>query len=386
MNSRGTPTVVMLVLAGGSFAACGAAANPPSTTAATVAASPVEPTVAATTPASPSSSRAPVPEGLQFRWVGPTRQIPGLVPPPITSFLEVTAATEEFNAADTGPRILTSTASLDPKGNLEFVLNEDGSGCHAGDLGTYSFTLSPSGRALSLTAIADACAARVAAIVGDWIRANCPNGLNPCLGDVDPGEHVSVVFTPFVPPSNWRYNYGRFAFTVPDGWDNLEDGKDDYVLATRGAAPDTDILLIAGVAAHVQDKACSELAPPEPGVGTSPQAIAKWIGTIPGLITTKPTPTKVGGIQGVTLDVSVSPTSTHHCPFIDAPGAQLFSPSDPKSEFDFGVWGTGRMRLFLLDLGHERTLMVDIAAQDKTTWGALVPDALPVVDSFHFSH
>lgn len=84
------------------------------------------------------------------------------------------------------------------------------------------------------------------------------------------------------------------------------------------------------------------------------------------------------------LDVSVSPTSTHHCPFIDAPGAQLFSPSDPKSEFDFGIWGTGRMRLFLLDLGDQRTLMVDIEAQDKAAWDALVPVALPIVDTFQF--
>jgi hypothetical protein len=41
------------------------------------------------------------------------------------------------------------------------------------------------------------------------------------------------------------------------------------------------------------------------------------------------------------------------------------------SEFDFGVWGTGRMRLFLLGLGESRTLMIE--APDKATWDALVP-------------
>jgi len=157
---------------------------------------------------------------------------------------------------------------------------------------------------------------------------------------MDAGSHVSAVFTPFEPPSMWHYDYGRFAFRVPDGWDNLEDGKDDYILATTNAPPDTDILLIAGVAPHVQDAACSQLAPPEPGVGTSPQAIARWIGTIPGLITTKPTPTDVGGLPGVTLDVSVSPTSTHTCPFSEGrAGAQLFSPSD--SEVRVRLWHLG---------------------------------------------
>jgi hypothetical protein len=44
------------------------------------------------------------------------------------------------------------------------------------------------------------------------------------------------------------------------------------------------------------------------------------------------------------------------------------------------------MRLFLLDLGDARTLMIDIEAQDKATWDALVPKAMPIVESYRFSH
>lgn len=44
------------------------------------------------------------------------------------------------------------------------------------------------------------------------------------------------------------------------------------------------------------------------------------------------------------------------------------------------------MRLFLLDLGESRMLMIDIEAQDKATWDALVPAAMPIVESFRFSH
>jgi hypothetical protein len=388
VSSRQIRTVAGLVVAGGLFAGCaGAATSTPTASVALSSPPAVQSTVAPTDSTQPWTSLATrVPESLRYAWIAEPREIPGLDEPAVSAVIEIKEATMEFNANDNGKLVLASRASAVNTHTLRFELQADVSRCHRGDVGTYSYQLSSTGRGLSLGLLQDPCPARVAAIKGSWNRAGtCPAG-GVCLGDMDAGSHVSAVFTPFVPPSDWRYNYGRFAFTVPDGWDNLEDGKDDYVLATRGAAPDTGILLIAGVASHVQDEDCSELAPPEPGVGTSPQAIAKWIGTIPGLITTKPTPTKVGGIQGVTLDVSVLPTSTHHCPFIDVPGAQLFSSSDPKSEFDFGVWGTGRLRLFLLDLGESRTLMIDIEAQDKATWDALVPRAIPIVESFHFSH
>ncbi|MEP6639879.1 MAG: hypothetical protein ABJC39_11060 [Chloroflexota bacterium] len=333
-----------------------------------------------------ATSAAPIPEALRHTWIAEPREIPGLDEPAVEAVIVMNRTTMKFNANDNGKLVLASLTSAVDARTLRFELQSDDSACHRGDIGTYSYQLSATGRALSLGVLQDPCVGRIAALEGSWNRAGTCSAGGVCLGDMDAGTHVSAVFTPFEPPSTWHDDYGRFAFTVPDGWANLEDGKDDYVLATRGAAPDTDILLIAGVAPHVQDAACSELAAPEPGVGTSPLAIAKWIATIPGLITTKPIPAEVGGIRGVTLDVSVSPASTHHCSFIDVAGAQLFSPSDPQSEFDFGVWGDGRLRLFLLDLGESRTLMIDIEAPDKATWDALIPKAMPIVGSFSFIH
>ena len=382
MRSWGPPAAVGLIVIGALLIGCRGSATtlpPEPGPTASQAASAAQPTPAPRLPAA-----------LRYVWIAQPREIPDLDEPAVSAVLVLKAATMEFNANDNDKLVLASGASAFDARSLRFELQADGSGCHRGDVGTYSYQLSSTGRGLSLGLLQDPCAARTAAITGSWNRAGtCPAG-GVCLGDMDAGSHVSAVFTPFEPPSTWRYDYGRFAFTVPDGWDNLEDGKDDYVLATRDAPPDTDIFLQAGVAPHVQDAACSQLAPPEPGVGTSPLAIAKWIRRIPGLITTKPTPTEVGGIRGVTLDVSVSPASTHTCPFSEGQtwqyGAQLFSPSDPKSEFDFGVWGDGRLRLFLLDLGESRTLMIDIEAQDKTTWDAMVPRAMPIIETFTFRH
>ena len=42
------------------------------------------------------------------------------------------------------------------------------------------------------------------------------------------------------------------------------------------------------------------------------------------------------------------------------------------------------MRLFLLDLPDGRTMLIDIEAQDKATWDALVAEATPIVNTFVF--
>jgi hypothetical protein len=341
------------------------------------------PTVGATLSA---SIPVTIPEGLRHVWMGPTRQVPGLVPAAITSFLELDARAMRFNGADTGPRVLGSSASLASETTVQFELLNDEAGCHRGDAGSYSFTLSPTGRGLTLGMLSDPCAARVAAIAGDWIRSTCPNPHAACLGDLDPGNHVSIVFTPFIPPTDWQYSYGSFGYTVPDGWSNVEDSRDDYVLVQTGAPDDAGIFVVAGVSAHSQDASCPES--PATGVGHTATAISTWIRTVQGLVTSRPAAITIGGLKGFALDVRVDPTATHTCPFSDGKtGASLFSYTDPAAKgFDWGIWGDGHMRLFLLDLGEDRTLMIDIEAQDLGTWKALVPNATEIAKTFRFFH
>jgi hypothetical protein len=122
-------------------------------------------------------------------------------------------------------------------------------------------------------------------------------------------------------------------------------------------------------------------------IGTTATAIARWLTALPGLVVSKPAPVTIGGLKGVRFDVAVDPKATHTCPFTEGKtGASLFSVSDPAAGFDWGIWGDGQMRLFLLDLGNERTLMIDIEAQDKDSWDGLVPDAMAIVHSFTFRH
>jgi hypothetical protein len=109
---------------------------------------------------------------------------------------------------------------------LKFVSVEEGAGCHAADAGHYEFSLSPSGLALTLSSISEACASRSAALSRDWIKQDCPDPNHACLGELDPGPHVSILFTPFVPPATWHFDYGRFSYIAPSGWLNLEDNPD----------------------------------------------------------------------------------------------------------------------------------------------------------------
>jgi hypothetical protein len=58
----------------------------------------------------------------------------------------------------------------------------------------------------------------------------------------------------------------------------------------------------------------------------------------------------------------------------------------PDGGFEWGINAPGRERLFVLTLGPDRTLVVDIEAGDEASWDALLPVAIPIVQSFEFRH
>jgi hypothetical protein len=54
-------------------------------------------------------------------------------------------------------------------------------------------------------------------------------------------------------------------------------------------------------------------------------------------------------------------------------------------EHDVAVHGATPMRIFLLDLGDGRSLVIFINAKDKATYDALLPDAMSIINSFQFT-
>ena len=392
MNAAGNQAVITLIVIG-ALVTAGCTAGPTTSPMNMPTDASLAPTAAPPRPtAAPMASpRVALPATLRYLWVGETRAIPGLTPPAVQSGLDLAHVEMGIYAQATGRPILESAPSLDGPDSLRFELDEDSAGCRSGDVGTYTFALSETGRALTLRAADDACPSRVAGISGAWVRANCPPP-GWCLGDLDPGRHVSAAFNPWVPPQAWQYDYGRFSYVVPDGWENFEDGGDAYALAKQDAPEGTDGLPVPAihiwqdVLANAQTPGCENA--PAPGVGHTPRAIATWLSSLPSLTTTKPKSVTIGGLRGFTLDVSIDPASKSTCPWTDGkPAAALFINSDSSSSFGWGTPGLdGSMRLFLLDLGGGRTLLIDIEATDQATWRALVADAMPIVESFQFIH
>ena len=119
------------------------------------------------------------------------------------------------------------------------------------------------------------------------------------------------------------------------------------------------------------------------GVGRTPEAIAAWLRTLPGLVVSSPTEVTIGGLRGIMVDLSDGSRLDAHC---DA-GLYTFS----LSGSDGGGWssrlrliGTGRARYILLDRGDGSALVVDIEAPGAE-WDAFVADSMPIIDSFEFT-
>ena len=327
-------------------------------------------------------SLASLPAALRYKWVGEPRTVAQIVPPISCSRLLLGSGQLQFNGCRDGDPILNSTVGVASSSSIVFTLNAAENGCAAGDVGTYSFVVSPNGKGLSLVTVEDACAARAGAISGEWDRSDCQDPNSPCLGALDPGTYSSANFNPFVPSTAWVANYGALSYTVPAGWANIEDCDACFTLAEQGAAQNEAISLFSDVAAHLQGADCTNAV--APGIGQSASAISTWLTTLPGLVATAPTATTIGGLSGYLVDVSLDPAWTQTCPYSGGdPTVPLFT-SALGGGFDWGVGGDGRSREILLDLPDGRVLLVDVGASTQSAFDTLVADAIPVIQNFQF--
>ena len=208
---------------------------------------------------------------------------------------------------------------------------------------------------------------------GTWTGpcADSQDGPPPrvCFGPLDEGTYTAQRFEP------------ALTFTVPAGWNNPLDTRGSFDLWTRGWSRGNDpddpgiyLFYHPGLRVSTQPRAvdgCSNVV--DETVGVSAAELAEWIAVHPGVETTGPSPVSVGGLAGYRLDLSIASGWEKTCP--QHAGYLVVPLLDDLSLIEKQPYAS--VRLYLLDLpaGGSLAMVVD---------GAVLDEAMPVVDSFVF--
>ena len=334
-----------------------------------------------TTSSSPSAAGSVSPE-LQGTWMGGPNDVvtPGAGS---TILLDGDSLGLAQSNESNSPK-LTAQFSFSNAGSIHL---ESGAGpCDADTGGDYDWTLSPSGRVLTFSVIADACTQRGTALTGTWWKMGCTTDGDNCLGLLDAGTYKSQFIAPHVDRGGeWAPVFGALTYTVPDGWANASDWPESFEVVPASDLPPIDdadrtgsIGVFTQPTAMAQDPPCSDQV--ESGVGRRVDDLATWIGTVPGLATTEPTPVTIGGRSGLTLDISLDPSWTGLC----NPGDPDTTPIVTYLNPGLGLRGVERARLILLDLGEGDVVAIAVWTPDQASFDAFTPEAMPVIESFQF--
>ena len=110
---------------------------------------------------------------------------------------------------------------------------------------------------------------------------------------------------------------------MPAGWVSDVDRGDppfpgEWRIIPPGGTPsgaDNGINDVIAVHVRIAASAADCSAVPQPGVGITPTAIATYWASLAGLVTTTPQAVTVGGLSGLVMDITISPTWTKTCPY-----------------------------------------------------------------------
>ena len=343
---------------------------------------------------SPQASATPeaqIPDALRSIWMGAEQTLAGIEASAGSAIEFRDAEFELSQSAGGGRKHLTSAASAVGDGQFRLELTDEAGsdGCSIGDVGVYDWEQSPSGRILTVSAVSDPCTSRLEAVPGVWWRQGCKNPEDNCLGDLDPGTFKSQFIAPRLDPTDpWVPDYGALTYTVPEGWANADDWpstfsltrSSDYALAT----PDdlevaNSVFLFTHPVPMSQETPCSGRADLDAG-RTVAEQIA-FVRQVPGLVTSEPTETTVGGRLATSLDITLDPDWTDQCSHVEPVVEFLLQARD---RFGIGSPGDDRQRLILVDLGDGDILGVQIYSTDPAEFDAFVAEAMPIVASFVF--
>lgn len=347
---------------------------------------------------SPSGSTGdagdPIPPELIARWMGGHRAV---VDGNRGTTIVLTKDSFVLTPSDQADFIdlLNSSAWIIDDGELRLELIATGSSaCSKGDAGLYSYSLSPSGRTLTVSGERDDCATRLAAVPGVWWQMGCKTD-GFCLGDLDAGTYQSQYIVPRLDPGEgWRSDFGALTYTVPDGWANSDDNGDRFHLTSSNNYahvtsanhdPPSGIEVFTQPIAWFQGESCS--GAPQKGVERTVADEMAWVRQVPGLVTTQPTAVTIDGYQGQWIDLSRDPAETSACDrleFLITSGIYGTDGSMINKGGTLGMFRGERKRLTLLDLGAGDLLGIVVFSTDPARFDALVGEAMPILESMKF--
>ena len=202
----------------------------------------------------------------------------------------------------------------------------------------------------------------------------CPNpDGGTCRGALKAGTYTSSSFVP------------ALTYTVPDGWQNLEDLDGSFVLLPPGGsieeyykAKGDGITLLSD--AYAARESCD--FGPAAGVTRTPDGIVGYLRQRPSLHISEPQPVTVGGLTGLVVDMALVPENALACLAPDRWDPAIFAQAGQQGV----VAGPGEnelLRLYLLDRsGKVTTVALDAygGAQDP-----LLRYLTTIVDSISFA-
>jgi len=331
----------------------------------------------------PSVALGAVPSQLHGRWMGGNNSF---VADGAGSSLNLSADRYVISQSNRGDRVALAGNVGIQADTMRLTTDPSRPDCPAASVGTYAWSLSPSGRILTLTAVQDPCPDREAAIAGTWWQMACKDPGTDCLGALDAGTYESQYIAPFLTSAaDWSPKFGAVTYTVPNGWANYSDWPGIFGLTTADqfaatTATRVDPLRDVEVMTHA---AAESAAPPcsgdrDPSVPVSAAAIAGALHNHPGLIVGQSSPITIDGHPGVSVDLAVD-VGKSGCSTVAGIVEYLIAGGIGQG-IDMGE----RQRLILLDLAPGNVLAIRIYIHHGENFDSFAALAMPIIQSMTF--
>jgi hypothetical protein len=353
-------------------------------------------------PSGPSTARptaplgAPVPAPLVAGWYGTDRTFPGIAPKAGTTlFLGENDMRFTQSNDQTTPRVRSGASIV--AGQLQLVSTTDtsyaGGSCLQGTVGMYSYTVSDSGNVLRLLANSDECAQRPALLNGTWWKKACLKD-GACYGVLDAGTYGTQYFDPRVKPNGtWGPNYAAVSFTVPDGWAQAEDFPgftrlelaSDYAREAGGTDPSTlpTITIVGEPFGQPDGDLCETQSTPKADDPRSPADLVAYLKSQPWIDASGQQSLNLDGHAAIQIDVAFHAGAKGGCPADPTPNGRYLT-GYGSDTWGFGIEGSRRARVVLIDLGNGDVAGVVIEAPTQAAFDSFATQAMQLVSTLHF--